>query len=479
MWSRTPAPTGLAVDLYHIDSAYISWSTNQNGVATFDLYTRSNPFGGAYLLVAGLEQALEFVENVRYTQDDLDYLASIKPYDPAFLHDLGRLRFTGDILAMPEGTVAFAPEPMLRVTAPFREALLLEAGILHAIGRATLIATKASRVVYAAQGRPVAEFSLRRAAEPFVVARSAAIAGCQSTSFLEAARAYGLRSTATVPHALIQAFPTEEAAFRAVAKTLDHYTLLLDTYDVRHSVMTAVSVARAAREEWNHTLYGVRLDSGDLTGNSRYVRQVLDDAGLDEVVILASGDMDEFTIDLLLRQRAPIDGFGVGTSIGVAAGSIEHGIEGGALGAVYKLVWYIEYPNSREGARIKLARAKSTWPGRKQVYRLGAYEGDSIQGEDEPAPPGAIPLLQPVMTSGAVVPGAIRTISDIRDRAAESLATLPAAYRAIEQAPIYPVSWSDGLIAMRQSAAEVAWQGEAPAGAAPPLDHPPDVDIVT
>jgi nicotinate phosphoribosyltransferase len=459
MWSRTPAPTGLEVDLYHIDSAYISWSTNQNGIATFDLYTRSNPFGGAYLLVAGLAPALEFVEQFRYTQDDLDYLATLKPYDPDFLHELGRLRFSGDILAMPEGTVAFAPEPLLRVTAPFREALLLEAGILHAIGRATLIATKASRVVHAAQGRPVAEFSLRRAAEPFVVARSAAIAGCQSTSFLEAARAYGLRSTATVPHALIQAYPTEEAAFRAVAKTLDNYTLLLDTYDVRRSVQTAVAVAREAREQWQHTLHGVRLDSGDLTGNSRYVRQVLDDAGLNEVKILASGDMDEFTIDLLLRQQAPIDGFGVGTSIGVAAGSIEHGIEGGALGVVYKLVWYVEHPDSQDRARIKLARAKSTWPGRKQVYRIGSYEGDIIQEEEEAAPAGGVPLLRPAMTGGVVVPGALRSIDEIREVAAESLALLPAKYRAIEQAPIYPVRWSDGLIAMRQAAAKVAWQG--------------------
>ncbi|MBA2518485.1 MAG: nicotinate phosphoribosyltransferase [Chloroflexia bacterium] len=459
MWSRGSSSTGLAVDLYHIDSAYVSWRTMQNGVATFDLYTRSNPFGGAYQLVAGLEQALEFVANFRYTQDDLDYLATIKPYDPDFLHDLGRLRFTGDMLAMAEGTIAFAPEPLLQVTAPFREALLLEAGLLHAIGRATLIATKASRVVHAARGRPIAEFSLRRAAEPFVVARSAAIAGCQSTSFLEAARAYGLRGTATIPHALIQAFPTEEAAFRAVAATLNQYTLLLDTYEVRRSVKTAVAVAREARTEWGHTLLAVRLDSGDLTGNSHYVRQVLDEAGLPEVQILASGDMDEFTIDLLLRQQAPIDGFGVGTSIGVAAGSIEHGIEGGALGAVYKLVWYVERPDSNNSARIKLARAKSTWPGRKQVYRFGPFAEDLIQGEHEPAPAGAVPLLQPMMRDGAIVPGAIRPIPEIQELAAASFAALPAPYQAIEQAPIYPVRWSDGLIAMRQTASEVAWQG--------------------
>ena len=457
MWSRNAATTGLAVDLYHIDSAYVSWRNKQNGIATFDLYTRSNPFGGAYMLIAGLEQALDLVHNFRYTQDDLDYLATLKPYDPDFLHALGQLRFTGDILAMPEGTVAFAPEPMLRVTAPFREALLLEAGLVHAIGRATLIATKASRVISAAQGRPVAEFSLRRAAEPFVVARSAAIAGCQSTSFLEAARAYGLSSTGTVPHALIQSFPTEDAAFRGIARTFDHYTLLLDTYDVRRSVKKAVAVAHAARAEWGHTLHAVRLDSGDLTGNSRYVRQVLDEAGLPDVVILASGDLDEFTIRSLLRQEAPIDGFGVGTSIGVAAGSIEHGVEGGALGAVYKLVWYIERPDSSDRARIKLARAKSTWPGRKQVYRCGVFAGDRIQSDDEPAPPDGVPLLLPVMERGRLVPGAIRPMNEIKDLAAASLAALPAPYRAIEQAPIYPVTWSEGLIGIRQAASEVAW----------------------
>jgi nicotinate phosphoribosyltransferase len=175
MWPEPQATTGLLVDLYHLDAAYVSWRTGQNAPATFDLYTRSAPFGGAYLLTAGLEPALAFVRDFHYTEEDLAYLARIKSYDPAFLDELRRFRFTGEILAMSEGTVAFADEPLLRVTAPFREALLLESGLLRAIGVSTLIATKAARLVDAAAGREVADFGFRRAHDPYLAARAAFI----------------------------------------------------------------------------------------------------------------------------------------------------------------------------------------------------------------------------------------------------------------------------------------------------------------
>src|SRR5579864_7852766 len=178
---------GLMTDMYHPDSAYVSWRTGCNGLTTFDLYTRKAPFGGAYLLVAGLESALQFARSFRYTEEELKFLAQIRDYDAAFLDELAQIRFTGEILALPEGTVAFPDEPLLRVTAPFREALLLEAGLLQAIALSTLIATKASRIVYAAeQGHPrrVAEFAFRRAQEPLTVARASYIGGCSSTSLL-------------------------------------------------------------------------------------------------------------------------------------------------------------------------------------------------------------------------------------------------------------------------------------------------------
>jgi len=433
-----------------------------NGTATFDLYTRSHPFGGAFLLVAGLEAAVAFAREFRFTEDDLAFLAEVKPYDKVFLDDLAHLRFTGEILAIPEGTVAFAPEPLLRVTAPFREALLLESGLLHAVGRATLIATKAARVVLAANGRPVTEFALRRAAEPLLVARSAAIGGCAATSNVEAARRYGLAVSGTIPHALVQAFPSEIDAFRAVAATFDNYTLLLDTYGVPHSLTSAVAVADESRRRWGHRLVGVRLDSGDLAGDSREVRRVLDEAGLADVKVLASGDLDEYSIADLLAAGAPIDGFGVGTSVGVGAGSVEHGVDGGALGAVYKLVWYDADPEaSGEEPRIKLAGAKSTWPGRKQVYRRGAFEEDIIQGEEEPPPPESVPLLLPVIVGGELI-AALPPLPAIRQRAADQLAALPAPYRRVDNPPVYPVLWSDHLRELRRRTGEFPWQGIPP-----------------
>ena len=441
--------TGLQTDLYHPDAAYVSWRAGINGETTFDLYTRSAPFGGAYLLVAGLEAALEFVRSFRYTEDDLAYLAQVRGYADGFLDELRRLRFTGEVLAMPEGTVAFPHEPLLRVTAPFREALLLESGLLHAIGPATLIATKAARVVHAAGGRPVAEFGFRRAQAPLVATRSAAIGGCVSTSYLLAAQRFGLRPSGTIPHALVQLFESEREAFRAVAESFDRYTLLLDTYDVRRGIRTAIEVAHEARARWGHVLDAVRLDSGDLAADSRLVRGALDAAGLTDVRVLASGDLDEFSIAALIENGAPIDAFGVGTSIAVGLGDAERGIEGGALGSVYKEVWA---EGGADAAKVKSAGEKSTWPGRKQVYRVGDYEEDVIALETERPPERAIPLLRPVVHEGTLLAGSTPPIAEVCDRARVSLEGLPEAYHALVAERRYPVRFSEALQAMRQQA---------------------------
>src|SRR5215472_14468710 len=316
MLRRVPSiHPGLMTDLYHPDSAFVSWRTGLNGLTTFDLYTRTAPFQGAYLLVAGVEAALEFAQSFRYTEEELRFLAHIRDYDAAFLDELANLRFTGEILALPEGSIAFPNEPILRVTAPFREAILMESGLLQAINLSTLIATKASRIVYAAeQGRPrrVAEFAFRRAQEPLTVARSSYIGGCASTSLLNAAYEFRLPATGTVPHALIELFSTEEEAFEAIAAAYNRYTLLLDTYDPRQAIHTAIKVALHSQETLGHTLAAVRLDSGDLLGDSRYVREQLQGAGLGGVRILASGDLDEFEVADLLARGAEIDAFGVG-----------------------------------------------------------------------------------------------------------------------------------------------------------------------
>src|SRR5579883_1942886 len=313
----------LMTDMYHPDSAYVSWRTGLNGLTTFDLYTRTAPFGGAYLLMAGVESALEFVQAFHYTPDELRFLAQIRDYDSAFLDELAKLRFTGEILALPEGSIAFPNEPIMRVTAPFREAILLEAGLVQAINLATLIATKASRIVYAAEQdgrkRRVAEFAFRRAQEPLTVARASYIGGCASTSLLNAAYEFRLPATGTVPHALIELYPSEEEAFTAIAAAYNRYTLLLDTYDTRQAIHTAINVALRSQETLGHSLAAVRLDSGDLVADTLYVREQLDKAGLEHVRILASGDLDEWKIQELLQAGAVVDSFGVGTSLGSGA----------------------------------------------------------------------------------------------------------------------------------------------------------------
>jgi nicotinate phosphoribosyltransferase len=454
MWPDEPdATTGLLVDLYHLDAAYVSWRTGQNAPATFDLYTRATPFGGAYLLTAGLDPALAFVRDFHYTDEDLAYLARTKAYDPAFLDELRRFRFTGEILAMPEGTVAFADEPLLRVTAPFREALLLESGLLRALGVSTLIATKAARLVDAAAGQQVADFGFRRAHDPYLASRAALVGGCASTSFVAGAKLFGLPAGGTIPHALVQLFATEEEAFRAVAETLDRYSILLDTYDVHTAIKTAVAVALDARSRLGHEMVAVRLDSGDLLADSKHVRQVLDEAGLAETEVLVSGDIDEFRIADLLQAGAPIAGFGVGGNLAVGLGTVASGTVGGVLGAVYKLVWY---EGAGDPARIKLAGEKSTWPGRKLVYRIGAYEEDVIQLDDEPAPANGTPLLQPAIHDGAIVAD-LPSVQDIQIRSLANVRELPERYRTLHDPARYPVRRSAGVLELRERARR-QWQ---------------------
>ncbi len=446
---------GLMTDLYHPDSAFVSWRTGLNGLTTFDLYTRTAPFGGAYLLIAGVEAALEFAGSFHYTPEELRFLAHIRDYDSAFLDELANLRFTGEILALPEGSIAFPNEPILRATAPFREAILLESGLLQAINLSTLIATKASRIVYAAEqdGRPrrVAEFAFRRAQEPLTVARASYIGGCASTSLLNAAYEFRLPATGTVPHALIELFPTEEEAFEAIASAYNRYTLLLDTYDPRHAIHIAIDVALRSQETLGHTLAAVRLDSGDLVGDSIYVREQLDQAGLQSVRILASGDLDEWKISELLQAGAAIDSFGVGTSLGGGIGSAQYGVNGGSLGVVYKEVWYVD-SEGNEYPKVKTAGPKSTWPGKKEIYRHPRWEEDIIQLAHEPHPDNYHRLLRPVMRSGEIIPGSLPPLSEIRELAQQNLRDLPIQYRALIVDKPYPVRFSEGLQALRKEA---------------------------
>jgi len=456
MLRRTPGEhPGLFTDMYHPDAAYVSWVTGRNGVTTFDLYVRSAPFGGAYMLLAGLEEALRFVQAFHYKPDELAFLARIRDYDAAFLDELASLRFTGDIAAMPEGAIAFPNEPLLRVTAPFREALLMESGLLQAINLATLVATKASRIVWAAQQRRVSEFAFRRAQNPMVVARSSFIGGCTSTSLLAAAFDYRLPATGTVPHALIQLFPSEEEAFEAIAGSFNRYTLLLDTYDARRAITTAIEVAGRISDSLGHTLAAVRLDSGDIVADSKYVREQLRLAGMSSVRILGSGDLDEFEIADLLAAGAEIDAFGVGTSLGTGAGNIAHGVSGGALGGVYKEAWYVE-EDGNGLPKLKIAGNKTTWPGRKEVYRHPAWQEDVVQLEHEPAPPGYMRLLRPVVRQGHIIPGSLPPLSEVLELAQANLRAIPERYRALVVEQPYSVRFSESLQHVRDEASNTA-----------------------
>ncbi|HEU0165926.1 MAG TPA: nicotinate phosphoribosyltransferase [Thermomicrobiales bacterium] len=449
----TPGPTALFTDMYHVDATYVAWKTGQTGTATFDLYTRTNPFGGGFMLVAGLEPALDYLRAFKYSWQDREYLQATKGYEPEFLDYLRDIQFTGEIQAIPEGEIAFPNEPLLRITAPFAEALLIESGLLRSVGISTLIATKAARLTLAAKGRGLADFAFRRAHDPFLAARSGYIGGLASTSFVAAAKAYGIPTSGTIPHALVQAYPDELTAFRAVAATLPEYSLLLDTYDVTTGIGHAIVAGKEAQAEFGHHLVAVRLDSGDLDADSRMVRTRLDEAGMQDVRVLVSGDLDEWKVQALVDAGAPVDGFGVGGNLGVGLGSIESGTVGGVIGAVYKLASYGGDADEAAAARIKLAGGgdKSTWPGRKVPYRIGTFTRDVVALEEEAPPTGGRSLLQPLIRDGHLI-NDVPSIAEARARARASLDALPERLRslAVPREERYEVEMSAALRDLRE-----------------------------
>jgi nicotinate phosphoribosyltransferase len=443
---------GLWTDQYHPDAAYIAWHAGHNPVCTFDVFVRTVPFGGAYLVAVGVDAALRFIRDFHYGTTARDLLRGMG-YPAAFLDELARLRFSGSVLAVPEGRLVFPGTPILRVTAPFREAVLMESGILQAFNTATLVATKAARVVQAAAGRPVAEFGFRRAQAPLVAAYAARIGGCASTSLLAAAAEYAIPASGTIPHALVQLFPSEEDAFRAVAAAHPRFRLLLDTYDTVRGAELAAAVGRWAHDVLGHELVAVRLDSGDLDALSRRVRAILDAAGLTATQILASGDLDEWQIARLVARGAPIDAFGVGTALVNGLGEVAEGVEGGALGGVYKLAWVEREDGQSQHPAIKTAVGKTTWPGRKRVARAPDFSEDLVLLDDEPLPDGYTAVLQPALDGTTLRdPFASDDIDAARTRAAADLAALPSAYRALHPAAPYPVRYSAALQALRHEA---------------------------
>ena len=378
----------LLTDLYELNMAASYIRRGMTEAATFSLFVRDLPPGRGFLVAAGLDKCLEYLENLRFEEEDLAYLRDDLGFDGTAIDGFRDLRFTGEMWAVPEGRVIFAGEPLLEVTAPIAEGQVAETFLLNRMTLETSLASKASRCVLAAGGRDLVDFSFRRTQgveAAMAVARTSAMVGFVATSNVEAARTMGLRAAGTMAHSYIEAFPTEEQAFRAFAQDYpDRCTFLVDTYDTLDGVRTAVGVIRDLGLAGQ---IGVRLDSGDLGELARQARKILDEADLRPVRIFASGGLDEHLIDELVRLGAPIDAFGVGTRMGVSA-------DAPYLDTVYKLVQYGDRPV------MKLSVGKATAPGPKQVFRGERPEEDVIGLRDEEPPPGCEPLLVQVMAEG-------------------------------------------------------------------------------
>lgn len=423
-------PGGLLTDLYELNMAASYLRRSMTGPATFSLFVRALPPGRGFLVAAGLADCLQFLEDFSFTPDDLGYLRQARGYREDTLRGFAGLRFTGEVRAVPEGRVVFAGEPLLEVTAPIAEAQLAETVLLNHVTFQTAVATKAARCVLAARGAPLVDFSFRRTQgidAGLAVARASAIAGFTATSNVAAARRYGLAAAGTMAHSFIEAFGDEQAAFTAFAADFPAMaTFLVDTYDTGQGVRNAIEAARRLRLPGP---VGVRLDSGDLAAQARMARTMLDQAGLADARIFASGSLDEYAIAALAAAGAPIDAYGVGTKMGVSA-------DAPYLDSAYKLAAYDGRPV------MKLSAGKTSPPGAKQVYR--GPDGDVLALRDEPPPPGHQPLLVPVMRQGRRG-GAPEPLAAARQRCRADLAWLPPAARALRDPAPVPVRISDRL----------------------------------
>jgi nicotinate phosphoribosyltransferase len=430
------AGNALLVDLYELTMAAAYFEHRIDCRATFELFVRNLPRERAFLVAAGADAALDYLEGLHFTDQDIRFLRAQPAFATVggeFFEYLRGFRFTGEVHAVEEGTIIFAEEPILRVTAPMIEAQVVETYLLSVINFETLVASKAARVVTAAKGRGVLEFGSRRAHGPEAgvrAARAAFVGGCAATSNVMAGLRYGVPLAGTAAHSWTQVFPTERASFEALLETFpDRAILLIDTYDPIAGAETAASLSRP--------IPGVRLDSGDLLEKSRQVRAVLDHHGLSATKIIASGDLNEHRIDALVREGAPIDMFGVGTDLATSR-------DVPALSVVYKLVetesaGQIEY-------KTKLSEEKVYWPGRKQVYRFsrsGQYESDLVCRAHE-IQSCAEALLHPVMRDGRRI-STPRPLPEVRARVLAHLERLPDQYRALRDAAAYPVRKSDAL----------------------------------
>jgi len=463
----------LLTDLYQLTMAHGYWKLGRaEDEAVFHLFFRRAPFRGGYAIAAGLEQAIEYLERLRFDAEDLAYLAGLtgndgqRLFDPGFLEYLGQLRFTCEVDAMPEGTAVFAHEPLLRVRGPILQCQLVETPLLNMLNFSTLIATKAARVCSAAQGEAVLEFGLRRAQGidgALSASRAAYLGGCAATSNVLAGKRYGIPVRGTHAHSWVMSFEDERTAFAEYARVMpNNCVFLVDTYDTLEGVRRAAEVGQQLRAQ-GHKLAGVRLDSGDLAALSRAAREILDAAGFPDAAIVASNDLDEHVITALKQAGARVSVWGVGTRLITAH-------EQPALGGVYKLAAIRADASQAWQYRIKLSEEpiKVSNPGIQQVRRYhdseGVFAGDVIYEEtfgragvahrlEDPASTfesagEGEDLLVPVLRRGARVSPAL-ALAESRARTLEQVQRLPEAVRRLQDAAIYPVGLDARLQALK------------------------------
>jgi len=437
------ANMSLLTDFYELTMCASYFENGRNETATFDLFIRKLPPNRSYFIFAGLEQVLLFLENVKFSEEHISYLRE-KRLSEGFLEYLKGFKFTGEVWSVPEGTIVFPEEPLIRVTAPIIEAQLVETFILNTVNLQTMIATKASRVVRAAKGRSVIEFGLRRTQGTdagMKAARCSYLAGAEGTSNVLAGMKYGIPLFGTMAHSYIMFFDKEVDSFRAFAKTFPQTsTFLIDTYDDLKGAENAAIIAKEL-EKKGYRLNAVRLDSGDLLSISQKVRRVLDDRGLDYVKIFASGDLDEYVIEELLKEGAKIDAFGVGTRMSTS-------LDRPYVDVVYKLSGKVEEGNFVP--TMKLSKGKVTLPGKKQIFRqrdenrkcvkdLIGLEDEEIEGER---------LLRKVMKDGQITCEMPR-LQEIREATLENLSELPEKYKRLRDPSSYLVELSNRLTKIR------------------------------
>jgi nicotinate phosphoribosyltransferase len=454
MISSVPVSSSLLVDLYELTMAVAYRASGAaSRPATFSLFVRTLPATRGYLVAAGLDDALAWLETFSFDDSDLAALDALDLFTSDELAWLGGLRFTGDVRAVPEGTLVFADEPLLEVDAPIAEAQLAETFLLNQVTVQTLLATKAARCRHGADGRSVVDFALRRCQgvdAGMKLARVSRIVGLDGTSNVAGAARYGLPASGTMAHSYVEAHHDEARAFTEFgARFGERAVLLVDTYDTARGVERAIDAARALAAR-GIRIGALRLDSGDLAVLARDARKRLDETGFDDVQVFASGGLDEYEIDRLVRsEHAPIDGFGVGTSLGVSS-------DAPALDTVYKLVAF-------DGRAVrKTSTGKATWPGAKQVFRRDGWQGDVLALRDETAPAaGAAPLLDTVMRAGR------RTADTSLDAAHATFerqwATMPEPLKRLHEPAGYRVEPSDALRQLTAAVdAELAHQTETP-----------------